>query len=335
MQRRSFLKLLGLGGAAAATGAVIVNRDKFESLSHDGQYRVSQSKRAIGTQVDITAIGASKAQTEDAVIAAFEDVAAMERMFTRFDNMSPVSEANALSHLDHVPAEMASLLQTCDYYYRDTQGAFDITVKPVLDLMQKAARENRNPSESEIEDILPFIGADKLNFHDNKLALRENMGITLDGATPGFIADRIANILEQRGIAHYLVNAGGEIRVSGHPQNANTWRVAIQDPQKKGNYPGVLALNNGAVSTSGNYEIFFGNDKVFHHIVDAHTGKSPDMASVTVIAPTALQADILSTAFFVMSKEQALGYCQSHPDVACLLIDNEGRQTASSNFTMV
>ncbi len=335
MQRRSFLKLLGLGGAAAATGAVIANRDKFESLPHDGQYRVSQSKRAIGTQVDITAIGASKAQTEDAVMAAFEDVAAMERMFTRFDNQSPVSEANALSHLDHVPQEMASLLQTCDFYYRDTQGAFDITVKPVLDLIQKAARENRNPTNSEIEDILPFIGADKLDFHENKLALRENMGITLDGATPGFIADRMANILEQRGIAHYLINAGGEIRVAGHPQHTDTWRVAIQDPQKKGNYPGVLALQSGAVSTSGNYEIFFGNDKVFHHIVDAHTGRSPNMASVTVVAPTALQADILSTAFFVMSREQALAYCQSHPQIACLLIDNEGHRTTSPNFAMV
>ena len=335
MQRRSFLKLLGLGGAAAATGAVIANRDKFESLSHDGQYRVTQSKRAIGTQVDITAIGAGKALTEDAVMAAFEDVAAMERIFTRFDNQSPVCEANAQSRLDHVPEEMAFLLRTCDAYYRETQGAFDITVKPALDLMQRAARENRNPTAGEIADILPLIGADKLQLGDHRLTLRENMGITLDGATPGFIADRAANILKQRGIEHFLVNAGGEIRVSGHPQNHDSWRIAIQDPQKQGNYPGFLALNQGAVSTSGNYEIFFGNDKVFHHIVDAHTGKSPDMASVTVVAPTALQADILSTAFFVMTREQALGYCQSHPEVACLLIDNEGHQTASPNFRMV
>lgn len=335
MNRRSFLKLFALGGAAAAAGVALAHTESFESLSDDGQYRISQSKRAIGTRVDITAIGSSRMQTEDAVEAAFRDVAAMERLLTRYDNASPVCELNAEGHLTHVPAELSALFAACDLYHRDTQGAFDITVKPLIDLFQARSKAGHTPTDSEIAEILPHIGAERIHASENALELPSGMGITLDGAAPGFIADRAAHILQSRGIDNFLVNAGGEIRTSGHPQNADAWRIAIQDPAKSGNYPGVLAMNNQAVSTSGNYEIFYQRDKLFHHIVDARTGRSPRLASVTVTAPTALEADILSTALFVMSPAEALDYVARHPQFACLIIDNDGNRTMSPNFSLV
>ncbi|MBQ9818268.1 MAG: FAD:protein FMN transferase [Proteobacteria bacterium] len=334
MNRRSFLKLFAIGGTAAAAGVAIAHKDTFESLLHDGQYRVSQSQNAIGTHVDITAFGPSQMHTEDAVHAAFNDIREMEKLLTRFGNASPVCELNEEGHLDHIPAEILSLCQTCDFYYRDTNGAFDITVKPIIDLFARSAAAGRQPSESEIAQILPHVGASQLSLHDNRLTMPKGTGITFDGAAPGFIADRAAQILHAHGIDNFLVNAGGEIRTSGHPQGADAWRIAIQDPAKKGNFPGYLAMNNAAVSTSGNYEIFFGNDKTYHHIIDARTGHSPRRASVTVTAPTALEADILSTALFVMSPQEALQYTASHPQFACLIIDEDGKQTVSPNFKM-
>lgn len=334
MNRRSFIQLFALGGAAAAAGAAIAHKDSFESLLHDGQYRVSQTRNAIGTHVDITAFGASQMQTEDAVQAAFNDVHAMERLLTRYDNASPVSEFNTEGHLDHIPAELAALYSACEHFHRDTDGAFDITVKPLLDLFQHTSKSGQTPTESQIADILPRIGASRLQMHDGHLSMPEGMGITLDGAAPGFIADRCAQILSAHGIQNFLVNAGGEIRTSGHPAGADAWRIAIQDPSKQGNYPGFLAMNNSAVSTSGNYEIFYGTDRLYHHIVDARTGHSPRRASVTVTAPSALEADILSTALFVMSPAEALDYISRHPQFACLIIDNDGNRTASPNFVM-
>ncbi|MBQ9393951.1 MAG: FAD:protein FMN transferase [Proteobacteria bacterium] len=333
MKRRSFLKLFALTGTAAAAGTALAYRDSLESVLNGGQYRVSQTRNAIGTHVDVTAIGSSQYETEDAVAAAFADLRDMENLLTRFGNQSPVCELNAEGRVENIPAELASLYQTCDFFYRDTNGAFDITVKPLLDLMQKSAEQGRQPTESEISDILPRIGADRLQFRNSSLELAEGMAITFDGAAPGFIADRMANVLRTRGIENFLVNAGGEIRTSGHPKNADAWRVAIQDPAKNGNYPGFLAMNNMAVSTSGNYEISFGGD--FHHIVNARTGHSPNLASVTVTAPTALEADILSTALFVMSPAEAIAYVNQHPQYACLIIDNDGNRTVSPSMKSI
>lgn len=331
MERRNFLKLLGAAGCAVAGGAALANLDKLESLRHQGEYRVSMSRAAIGTHVDITAFGPSQYETEDAVAAAFADVADMERQLTRYGNLSPVAELNAEGHIEHLPAPMAALLASCMQFYRATGGAFDITVKPILDRLANHAA----PSSSELENILAHVGSDKLILQGQSLSIPEGMGITFDGCAPGFIADRAADILAHHGIQNFLVNAGGEIRTSGRPEEGKAWRIAIQDPQKRGNYPGYLAMHQNAVSTSGNYEIFFSEDRLSHHIIDAHTGNSPKHAtSVTVTAPTALEADILSTALFVMSPAEALAFTAAHPQYACLIIANDGSITASPNFEL-
>lgn len=332
MDRRNFLKLLGAAGCVAAGGAVIANADKLETLLHRGDYRVSMTRNAIGTHVDITAFGPAQYETEDAVAAAFEDIAQMERQLTHYGNMSPVAELNAEGHIEKLPAPMAALLASCMQFYRATDGAFDITVKPVLDKLAA----NGNLSDREIAELLAHVGSEKLAFNGDSLSIPSGMGITFDGCAPGFIADRAAQILNDRGIHNFLVNAGGEIRTSGKPKGADAWKVAIQDPQKQGNYPGYLAMNQSAVSTSGNYEIFFSEDKQSHHIIDAHTGKSPKLtASVTVTAPTALEADILSTALFVMSPAEALAFTAKHPQYACLIIGNDGSRTMSPHFSLV
>lgn len=334
MNRRAFFKLAGLASAAAAGGIMVAHRESFESLSFDrNSYRVSQSRQAMGTHVDVTAIGESRAATEDAVAAVFDDVHKMERLFTRYGNTSPVCELNAEGTMQHLPDELAVLLNACIDYHRETGGAFDITVKPCLDMFEAKSAQGLTPSDADIAALMPFLGTEKLQIRDNSLVIPQGMGITLDGAAPGFIADRAAQILQARGIGNFLVNAGGEIRTSGYARQGKDWRIAIQDPSGKGQYPGTIALKNAAVSTSGNYEIYYGDDKVFHHIVNAKTGRSPkSFASVTVTAPTALEADILSTALFVMEPQQALNFVESRPHLACLMVQNDGQILKSRRF---
>ena len=336
LNRRTFIKLSALAGLGTIAGIGIAKRETIEAeLLHHGMYRVSQSKNAIGTHVDITAIGTSRMQAEDAVTDAFELVNTYENLFTRYDHKSPVSELNEEGRLEHVSPELALMFKTCDFYHHETKGAFDITVKPCIDLFKSCAEAGRHPTEEEIAQTVQHVGADKLHLKDNQLYIPEGMGITLDGVAPGFIADRVSELLFARGINHYLVNAGGEIRTFGKPLDGDSWRIAIQDPNHRNEFPGFLALNHGAVSTSGNYEIFYGQDRIFHHIVDAKTGKSPTTnVSVTVTAPTATEADILSTALFVMSPQEALNYVSQHPAVACLIIDKDGNQIQSPNFKL-
>ena len=336
LNRRTFIKISALAGIGTLTGIGVANRDKIEAeLFNHGMYRVSQSKAAIGTHVDITAFGESRMKLEDAVSDAFQEIQKYENLFTRYDHKSPVCELNEEGHLDHIDADLASLLDTCSVYHRDTNGAFDITVKPCIDLFKSCAENGRQPTDNEIASAVSRVGAEKLYLSGNKLYIPEGMGITLDGVAPGFIADRISELLVSRGITNYLINAGGEIRTSGHPMNGQNWRIAIQDPNHQNQYPGFIALNQGAVSTSGSYEIFYGSDRMFHHIVNARTGKSPNTSvSVTVTAPTATEADILSTALFVMSPQEALDYTSKHPSIACFIIDNEGNHIKSPNFKL-
>lgn len=325
--RRSCLQLLGLSALGAAAGVSLAMPSRFGQT----ESRISRSQRALGTHVDISAIGHAQA-IEDAMGAAFEDVEALERIFTHYDGLSPVCEVNERRQLKNVPAPLAGLLDVCQQYHRETQGAFDITVKPLIDLFATGKR----PSESEIAEVSRNVGAHRLHWDGANLALDSHMEITFDGAVPGLVADHIARVLERHGIQNYLVNAGGEIRTSGHAKHGAPWRVAIQDPNKKGNFPGMLELRRGAVSTSGNYEIFYDDDRMFHHIVDARTGHSPSrFSSVTVTAPTALQADILSTALFVMAPTEALHFANTHKEIECLLIEKSGKQHRSKHFPIV
>ncbi len=334
INRRSFLKLFAVSGCAAVGGVALAKRDQLASWCGDGQYRVKASKTAIGTHVDITAIGASKYEVEDAIEAAFNDVSEMEHLLSRYDHKSPVCELNDEGCIEHGPNALAQLCRVCEAYYRETDGAFDITVAPLIDLFKSAANEGRQPSEKEIDHWMAS-SKHRPTIDGDRIVLKEGMRLTFDGCAPGLIADRAAAMLISRGIVDFLINAGGEIRTSGHPKNAEKWRIAIEDPNKHGHYPGYLTFNAGAVSTSGNYEIFYGEDRLYHHIVDARTGHSPNaFTSVTVTAPTALEADILSTALFVMSPKEALNYVKNHPHIACLIITRDGEKIVSPNFVV-
>jgi thiamine biosynthesis lipoprotein len=159
------------------------------------------------------------------------------------------------------------------------------------------------------------------------------MGITLDGIAKGYVVDVMAHILQTEGVGDFLINAGGDIRTHGRREDGRAWQVAVQDPQKGAPYPEVFSLPAGAVATSGSYEIFFDGERTRHHIVNAQTGSSPQPCqSVTVTAPTALAADALATAVFVMGPVRGVAFIDSLPDCACLIIDEANRQLTSRRW---
>ncbi|WP_319587149.1 FAD:protein FMN transferase [uncultured Desulfobulbus sp.] len=331
-KRRSFLKLSGLLGLGAAA-ATLLPVEKAESLLfHKNTYKVSKTRIAMGTFVDMTVMHTSRDEAENAMGLAFAEVDRLCTLLTRYGNQSPICELNTEHCLAQPIPEIREVLGRALYFHRDTNGAFDITVAPLVDLFQKRFAAGKQPTEAETDAILDLIGSERLRFDNGSILLPEKgMGITLDGVAPGFIADRAAQVLAENGIANHLVNAGGEIRVGGSVAKGKAWTVAIQDPAKKKEYPDVISLREGAVATSGNYEIYYDREKVFHHIVNSKTGHSPHLAtSVTVMAPTAMDADILSTAVFVMEPEVGMRYINSRPGYECFVIDRQG-QTMHSN----
>jgi thiamine biosynthesis lipoprotein len=199
-------------------------------------------------------------------------------------------------------------------------------VQPLVDLYKHSFTNGAKPTDAEVEAALQRVGGEHLRLAGGKIGFaKDGMGITLDGIAKGYIVDRASELLTGHGIVNHLINGGGDIRTSGAAAKGQPWTVAIQDPGKRKDYPDVVRMTSGAIATSGNYEIFYDQEKVFHHIVNSRTGLSPEIsASVTVRAATVMDADALATSIFVMQPTAGLAFINGRPDCECLVVGNNG-----------
>ena len=330
-RRRSFLKLSGLLGIGAVTATLLPVEQAEAVLFGKNEYKVSRTRLAMGTYVSVTAIHASRDEAENAIGLAFHEMDRLSSVLSRYDGSSPVSDLNANGKLAGAPQEVLELVARSIYYNRQTNGAFDITVGPLVDLYKESFKAGSKPSDSEVEAALQRVGGEHLRFENGSIRFdRDNMGITLDGIAKGYIVDRASELLAGKGISNHLINAGGDIRTSGSAAKGKPWTVAIQDPAKEKQYPDVIRMTSGAIATSGNYEVYYDKEKMFHHIVDSRTGHSPELsASVTVKATTVMDADALSTSVFVMQPTNGVNFINGQPGCECLVVGNNGRVSKS------
>ena len=164
------------------------------------------------------------------------------------------------------------------------------------------------------------------------------MEIDLSGVAKGFGVDKLAEHLEAEGVEHYLVEIGGELRARGHSARRRPWRIGVEKPiAGRRAVQRVVALDRGAIATSGNYRNFFDSAETrYSHIIDPRTGEPVRhrLASVTVIAPTAMQADALSTALMVLGPEAGLGLAERAGLAAFFIVKDGGgfAEVPSSRF---
>ena len=335
LNRRAFLKLsglIGLGMASASLMPLTAEAVKFNRK----QYKVSNTELAMGTVVAMTLIHVSRDEAEEAMGQAFEEIQRLTKMLNRFDDRTFLGQLNREGFVGHIPGEMQQVIASGLDYHRLSKGNFDITVKPVVDFFHQKGKGKNNPipTDKEIKQVRSLIGTEKIELQNGAIRFKQpGMGITLDGIAKGYIVDRAALVLKERGVENFLINAGGDIRTSGAKENEKPWTIAVEDPQKKGNHPDIIRLKNGAVATSGNYEIYFDKEKMLHHIVNPRTGLSPlNRASVSVTARTTMDADALSTAVFIMEPEEGIRFINALPDCECLTITRSGSKYKSAGW---
>ncbi len=331
MDRRSFLRLSGMLGIGIAALS-LPSLKKAEALRFNKNlYKVSCTRLGMGTFVSMTLIHPSKAEAEDAMEKAFEKIKILSDELSRFNSISAVAQLNKEGRLNNIPLHMIDLIHESINYYKISNGCFDITVKPIIDLFQKKFSLGSYPTQYDIEAMMPLIGSNKIEFSGKGISFKESgMGITLDGIAKGYIVDQASKVLDKCGIKNYLINAGGDIKVSGTKSYKKPWTIAVQDPNKKGHYPAIIHMTRGAIATSGNYEVYFDKEKLFYHIIDPHTGVSPiSDVSVSVISKTTADADALSTTVFVMKPEQGVRFINSLPGRETLIITRNGKQFKS------
>ena len=208
-----------------------------------------------------------------------------------------------------------TVLEEAQRINRLSDGAFDVTVGPAVNLwgFGPGNATPRVPTPGEIDALLPRIGQSLLALRAEPPAVRKarpDLYVDLSAIAKGYAVDEIASLLEQFDVAHYLVEIGGELRARGVSQRGDRWRVAVEKPVvgERSIYK-VLQVSDTGVATSGNYRIFFDHDgERYAHTIDPRTAKPVDhnLASVTVLHPSAMTADALATAFSVLGPEQGL-----------------------------
>jgi thiamine biosynthesis lipoprotein len=209
-----------------------------------------------------------------------------------------------------------------------TEGAFDITVGPLVKAWGFGPDSQKNFSEAKRDSLLKLVGMGKVKIENGKV-LKENPGINLDfnAIAQGYSVDIISDFFNSKGIKSYLIEIGGEVRVKGDKQGV-LWRIGIDRPEDNNNLPGndlqaVISLKDRSLATSGNYRKFYIENGIkYSHTIDPRTGYPArnNLLSATIIANDCATADGIATACMVIGKEKAIEFLGFHPEFDAFLV---------------
>jgi thiamine biosynthesis lipoprotein len=292
----------------------------------------------------------------DAAVEALDLVEALEAQLTVYRDTSEVSRLNQRAFAESVVVEerlFGLLLQAKDLWGA-TGGALDITTGALTKIWGFYRRQGRMPSEAEVAETMTKVGSQHLELNaDNKSVcfLVPGLEINLGAIGKGHTLDRCAELLAERGVGDFIIHGGnssvlarGQRRQESGDRSHESedlspnlkseisnpkslpWTVGLRHPLRPDQRLAEFVLQDQALGTSGSGSQFFHHQgKRYGHILDPRTGwPAEQVLSATVIAPTAAEADALSTAFYVLGVEGADTYCREHPDISALLVSQKG-----------
>jgi thiamine biosynthesis lipoprotein len=278
------------------------------SCARDAEPYVRQTF-VMGTRGTITIYGLTDEKAGEAAAEAAKEMHRLEAVMSTWKEDSEISRLNSGSNGEPfaVSKELAHLLYQAHKYSKSTDGAFDVTARPVVRLWGFQGGEAKLPADGEIAGALALVGWEKMvvDIRASTVTLLDGATIDLAGIGKGYAVDRCAEILRSHSVTSALVDLGGNMFAIGAPPGRDAWSIGIRDPEDSKGVIGKLLLKDEAVATSGNYENFVVIDgRKYGHIVDPRTGRTVDhILGVTVVAGTATESDALSTAFFVLGHE--------------------------------
>ena len=295
----------------------------------------------MGTVMKIKAVKGVDAEekTQEAFDTAFWEIAELESELSEWQPASPVSEVNRKAGIERVevPEAVVTVTQKALDIAEVTDGAFDVTFKPIGRLWNVKERTSPPPSDS-IQAALNLADYTQIELDtlQNTLFLKkQGMEIGFGGIAKGYAAYRAGEVLEEYGITDYIINAGGDLYVKGE-KGDRRWTSGIKDPDSKQKKP-LLAFSvvkACGIATSGDYESFFVHEGTrYHHIIDLSTGyPARGVKSVTVLSEDPSKADAYATAFFIPGHEKALRIVEQDPSLAFILIDDKDTIYKSPNI---
>lgn len=282
----------------------------------------SKTVYAMDTVMTLKAYGSN---AENALNEAEKEIIRLDNNLRRKSPDSEIYKINEETEAE-VSEETADLIRQAVDICSSTDGAFDISIAPVMDLWGFYTKEFYVPSEEELNNELLKVNFNNICADKNKISLKGGSQLDLGGIAKGYLSEKIMEIFKTRGVKSGIVSLGGNVQTLGKKPDGSLWNVAIQNPDDD-TYIGVAAVSDKAVVTSGGYQRFFEQDGViYHHIIDPQTGRpaKSGVKSVSVVSADGTLADGLSTALFVMGLSEGTEYWRSHDgfDVIFVTDDN-------------
>ena len=274
---------------------------------------ISWSRPLMGSVFRINAVSTPQI-AEPALRAAFAEIARLEDALSEWREGSQISQINAMAGVRPVEVgpDVMRVVQAGVDVSRWSEGAFDLSWAALRGLYSFPPHEERVPTAAQLREKLPLVDYRDIVIDAEASTVflrREGMAIGTGSIGKGYALDRAGEILREAGINDYMIFGGGQVQVHGQ-RGDRDWRVGIQHPRERGanSYFAALEATDASISTSGDYEHAFIRDgRRYHHILDLETGVPVDVSmSVTLIAPSGLYADALSTAVFALGAERGM-----------------------------
>jgi thiamine biosynthesis lipoprotein len=255
----------------------------------------------------------------------------VDRQMSTYRSDSAIARFNRLpaNSCQPMPAPILLLVRTGEQLSQASDGAFDLTVEPLLNLwgFGPQARELKVPDAMTLAHVRQRVGHQHLHINDEQLCKDAAVEVDFNSIAAGYAVDRIAELLTRQGVHDFLVEATGELKAAGHKPDGAPWRIALEEPRDDQQVAEkIINVNGFGVSTSGDYRNYFQQDgRRYSHTLDARTGApiSHQLASVTVLHPSALMADGWSTLLLILGPEQGWDYAEQH-GIAAFFVRREG-----------
>ena len=297
-------------------------------------YRFHLEKRTrfmMDTYVTIYAIG-PKSISLPAINSALNR---MQEVDTKFNSQNPLSAVYAFNH-QGVPitdGEILEVVHLALQIAQDSDGAFDITVAPLIDLWGFYGKSPHLPTKAEISDCLSKVGYGYLVLKDHRLE-KSKAGVMIDlgGIAKGYAIREAARVLKKEGVTSALIDAGGDVHAIGK-KGRDLWKIGLRSPRGD-DILGYVEVEDLAVMGSGDYERFFiKNDIRYHHIFNPKTGYPVQgVSSTTLIHPDPMVADAWNTAIYVLGPDKGLKFAERIAEMEALMVTASGEITYTSGL---
>ena len=314
------LLLIAAGGLSPAEPDTKLARYTFKELH-------------MGTQFKIVLYAPDEVRAKGAAQAAFERIKRLDLIMSDY---RPASELMQLCRQAggepvRVSNELFFVLSRAQEVAKKSDGAFDVTVGPIVRLWRRARRAHQLPDAEELAKARALVGYQNVRLDGKTRSvqlMKPGMQLDLGGIAKGYSADEALAVLKKHGITRALVAAGGDIAVSDRPPDAEGWKIGIAPLEDPDQTPSrYLILHNAAVSTSGDAEQYVEIDgKRYSHIVDPKTGIGlVGRQSVTVVARKGIDSDSLTKVVCVLGRKRGLPLLENMPDIAALVVQQTDR----------